>query len=103
MSLTVIDRARLEGAIVHVIKAWAMEHPEELLALRSIVGFYRKESNTKRRTERNLMHKAEIPRHLHVKFQKILHRDWLHDPELRNLVFRNFKVGLVNRTSESRK
>lgn len=96
----------LEGILRECIETWGRENPADVVALDEHVKMVRA---TRHRTteglslEKTLLHKGEIPVDLHAAIQKRTHRDWLLDPELRNLFFRIFRVGCVNRFSETKR
>lgn len=93
-----VGKARLEGAVVDAIKAWATAHLEELVALERHVKDMQHAGAGRPRG--GLMLKAQIPSSLNVWLNRRIKPGWLNDPELRNMVFRNFTVGMVNRRSE---
>jgi hypothetical protein len=92
-----VGQARIEGAIVALIREWAMAHLSELTNLERLVKHLRDDGGD--RPGKNMMHMAEIPTSLHNRLKRLLGYDYLHDPWLRKLVLRNFTVGLVNRSS----
>lgn len=95
-SITVAE-ARTEGAIVALIRAWAMAHLSELTDLERLTKHYRDVKGDG--ITDHMMHMAEIPKSLHLRLRLLLGNDYLHDPWLRKLVLRNFTVGLVNRSA----
>jgi hypothetical protein len=91
-----VAAARTEGAIVALIREWAMAHLSELTALERMVKGFRRETDG---VSDHMMHMAEIPVSLNRMLIPMIGPQWMHDPWLRKLVLRNFTVGLVNRSS----
>ena len=92
-----IGTARLEGAVVALIREWATAHPSELLALERMVKNLRFVGGGQ--PSDHMMHMAEIPVSLHVQLQRLLGHEYHHHYETRRLVLRNFTVGCVNRSA----
>ena len=90
-----VAAARTEGAIVALIREWAMAHLSELTALEKMTKGIRRETDG---VSDHMMHMAEIPVSLHGLLKRML-GDYLSDPWLRKLVLRNFTVGLINRSA----
>jgi hypothetical protein len=90
-----VAAARTEGAIVALIREWAMAHLSELTALEKMTKGFRRETDG---ISDHMMHMAEIPVSLHRMLKRML-GDYLNDPWLRKLVLRNFTVGLINRSA----
>ena len=104
--MTLSRLINLEGILRECMETWARENPEDLLILDQNVKRMRQSSNHSLAglsLERTMLHKGEIPVKLHHLIQSKTHRDWIHDREIRNLFFSLFRVGCVNRLSESKK
>lgn len=82
-----------------------MAYPDELVALDYLVKETRANAARASMTtnDGNMLLKAEIPVSLSVMLQKRFHKDWLTMPDLRNMVFAQFRVGMVNRNSVSKR
>lgn len=110
-SFLVDEKLRLEQAVVQCIKDWATAYPEELVVFDRCMKQLRDQAKTtcagKVRgmgPDNNLLHKAEIPANLfYMMSRRLKSKDWVCDPTTRNIFFRHFKVGLVNKFSESKK
>ncbi len=108
-SMSLVDAARegkvrtLEASIVDCCKRWAMEHPDELVALDRQVKIQRAELFDKRgiSADGHFMAKAEIPITLYHMMRKEVDPGWLDNPEIRNVFYKVFKVGNLNQTSET--
>lgn len=99
-----VSDSKVEGQVVQLIRAWATAFPGELVALQRKVRAFRSglfHSNAMTR-EREMLHKAEIPAKIHAAMCRVFGHEWLYDARLREMFFRNFRVGLVNRTSVQR-
>ena len=101
----VSSKLKLEGSVVQIIKDWATDRPEELLMVERLVKEHRHRlaHGSAVSIDGNMLLKAEIPASLYWRIGAIYGKDWIEDHMLRNMFFRNFTVGLVNRTSESKK
>ena len=97
-----IRSARLEGAVVALIREWAIAHPDELAALDKLVKAYRYASNGMT-DGGNMAHSAEIPVTLSLMMSLKIKRDWVSDPEIWRIFKRNFVVGMVRRDGEMRR
>lgn len=91
-----IRQARLEGAVVALIREWATAHPDELMALDRMVKGIRRETNG---ISDHSMYMAEIPVSLHHMIENRIKRGWTGDPKIRSLVLSNFTVGCINRSA----
>lgn len=98
-----LKSAKLEGAIAQCLKDWAMAHPDELVSLDEHVRAIRQNASSRNviTNDGNMMLKAEIPVSLDAMLRKRFHQHWLVMPDLRNEVFAQFRVGMVNRNSVS--
>lgn len=96
-----IRTARLEGAVVALIREWATAFPNELVALDKLVKGYRYASNGMT-DGGNMCHSAEIPVTLSNLMATKIKRDWISDPEIWRIFKRNFVVGMVRRDGETR-
>jgi hypothetical protein len=88
-----IRQARLEGAVVDLIRRWATAFPHELVALDKMVKGIRRETDG---VSDHGMYMAEIPVTLDEMLKAKISRTWSQRPEIRNLVLRNFRVGCIN-------
>lgn len=91
--------AKLEGAVVQVIRDWATAHPDELISLdRQMKGMRREREYM----GKNMAHLAEIPVRLHNAMCEKIDRNWMDDKDLRRLFLEHFKVGCLNLGFKSR-
>ena len=107
--MKVADAARegrtrtVEVAITDCCKRWAMEHPDEVVALSQKVKDLRSGALRKNAISeyKHFLHKAEIPTTLYYKMKEEIDPGWLDNPEIRRVFHSVFKIGLVNLHSET--
>jgi len=93
----------LEVLVTDTCKRWAVMYPEEVAAFSRQMAMERRElvnSNgmTRRKT---MMAKNKVPAKLYWMLVRVTHREWREDPQI-NRIFRSvFKIGNLNRTSET--
>ena len=100
-----IRTGNLSRALESCIQAWVRARPHELAAFRQHMQFMRDcKLNDKALTqERLFLHKGEIPNALHTVIAQLVDKDWLIVPECRNEFFRLFRIGCLNKNSESQR
>lgn len=91
--------ARLEGAVVQVIKGWAMAFPTELVAFDKQQKELRARLHRKNGMAGNgtLLHKFEIPVTLNQMMNIQFGIRWRDDRKIRRYFFDNFEIGRVGR------
>lgn len=94
--------------MVSIITQWARDFPAELTALDAMMKRRRQAERLEFKRvhgmtdDKNMMHKGEIPARLYFAIGKILgNKDWIYDKRLREIFWRNFLVGCVNKKSIS--
>lgn len=99
-----IGKAKLEARIAAVIKAWAVARPAELAAFAEQQKVLRAQLHQQNGISRrgDLRHVAEIPASLVYWLRRHVDRDWWEDPFTRELVYKNFQVGIVGRGERSK-
>ena len=108
-TMSISDAARegrvrtLEVAITDIIKRWAVEKPHELARFDRQQRFLRGtlHKNNAMSSDGDLLHKGEIPASLYFRMCRGVHNDWIRMKSVRNLFFRIFKIGCINKTSET--
>jgi hypothetical protein len=99
-----VNSHKWEADIVAMIRAWALAHPDELVALDRQMkaarreGAYRKAFGT---TAKDMAHFGEIPILLYKAMCRAFPKDregrnWLQQQEIAEAFFRHFRVGVLN-------
>lgn len=99
-----INSHKWEADIVAMIRAWAMAHPDELVALDRQMKMARRENAYRRAfggPAKDMAHFAEVPVLLDKAMKRAFPvdkkgRDWLQQQDIASAFFRHFRVGVLN-------
>lgn len=93
----------LEVAIVDCISRWGRDYPHEVVALANEMKFLRDTEHRKGgwSRERHFLHKGRVPTSLCARMRNEIDLRWLDNPEIRDLFFRLFKIGTLNKSDLS--
>jgi len=99
-----VNSHKWEADIVAMIRAWALAHPDELVALDRQTKMLRREGAYRMAfgaKAKNMAHFAEIPVLLDKAMKRAFPRDregrdWLQQQEVAEAFFRHFRVGVLN-------
>lgn len=95
----------LEVAVTDCLRRWGTDYPDEMVGIKHDTDYLRQTQARDGGMSRgkHLLAKAAVPVTLMRRMQKEIDKNWLWEPEIRDVFFRLFRIGCINKGDLSRR